>query len=898
MLLSTTMLASAYAQNDSVASSDTINTVTVTGSYIPRGVDTPSPVTIMTQQDLDNTPRTSLGEFFHLDPAFSGSEVFTSFGTGLGSSGSASVNLRGLGPRATLVLLNGRRSVYNSEPTRDGVVTFDINSLIPEIAIQRVEILKDGASAIYGSDAIAGVVNFITRDDFEGMEMKANWSRTDTAGQDERLISGIFGTGNDRSHIIVAVEYLDRDALNFVDFPDVYDWSVANGAYSNNLNPGSFRLIPGQTYNATVPAGPGAANRLVRDPLCGDSRLGPPERAGNPGFLGNSANNNQVCLVLNNLGRGAISASKRVNAYAKATYEVSNLLNLGLEAGFSHLRLARAGGYGYAEPELLVPASNPGNTFGGDVMYRGSIFGPAIGNGNEQIAQVRNETWRLAFLADGQISEMGNWRWSSNFTWSRNESLAQHPDTVVDRMAAALQGFGGANCDPTTGTAGVGDCSYFNPFASQYLASPGDPLYNDPDLVNYIRDTAYSISSSYMITYSAVVHGNLFDLPGGAAGIAIGYDYRKEQMRNDWDALTQGGGFAFASRSIPFNKSRDSNAAFFELSIPPIEHLEIDVAGRYEDYGNGVNKFVPKGSLLWTPLDNLFVRATAGKSFRAPDLLQSFGTNAGVTDSIDVPGFVTNSVRAVTSPNPGLKPEQATSYTAGVTWDIANNLTASLDWWRINFSDLTGQQDPNTVVAEYAATGAHANQLIFDGSGQLIQLNLVFDNFSSIHTRGFDFSLAWNKDIGSIGNISLSARGSWTTKYTYQVRSDLPVVDGLGHVNNNVTVVFPMPKLKANFVAGWQNDGHYAQATLRYISGMLNDRVAVDSPLQTKAAYYQLDLLYSYTFEIAGGPLTLRASVNNVWDERPPLLNGVQPAIPGVYDIRGRVFSLGLSKAF
>jgi iron complex outermembrane recepter protein len=194
----------------------------------------------------------------------------------------------------------------------------------------------------------------------------------------------------------------------------------------------------------------------------------------------------------------------------------------------------------------------------------------------------------------------------------------------------------------------------------------------------------------------------------------------------------------------------------------------------------------------------LFIRATFGKSFRAPDLLQSFGTNAGVTDSINVPGFVTNSVRAVTSPNPGLKPEQAT----------------------------------------------------------------------------------------------------WTTKYNYQVRADLPVVKGLGHVNNNVTVVAPMPKLKANFVAGWQKDGHYAQATLRYISGMLSDTIPADDPRQTNSDYFQLDLLYSFTFNLAGGPMTLRASINNVWDERPPLLTGVQPAIPGVYDIRGRVFSLGLSKAF
>jgi iron complex outermembrane receptor protein len=867
-----------------------VEALEVTGSYLRDSADLPSPVTVLTREELAKTSRTSLGEFLHADPAFSGSEVFTSFGTGLGNSSAASVNLRGLGNRATLILLNGRRSVDSAQPTRDGYVTFDINSILPAIAIARVDVLKDGASAQYGSDAVAGVVNFLTRDDFEGLELKTSARRIAVSGDSEWLASGIVGARSGRAHVIAAAEYLRRDPFDYLSFPEVADFAARNGSLSNFGSPGSFRLIPGQVYNASVPAG--AADRLVRDPLCGDPRLGSGNLAGVPSFIGSPTADQQVCLLDATLSRAVIAGARRFNSFVKARYEVSDRLALGLEAGYSHESLVRADGFGNPQPELRVPASNPYNPFGGDVLFRGRILGPTAGPEDAVQWRASSNTRRLALFADGRLGGAHGWRWNGAVTVSRNESTAARLDVVTTRFANALKGLGGPRCDPATGTPGMGSCSYWNPFATQYLDRPNDSALYD-DLV----EPAPSFASGDLVTATATASGPLLDLPAGPLDLALGYEHRRSTLKIDYSPLVLAGDFAFTGQPTPLDATRSVHSLFAEAAAPLAAGLSLQLAARYESYGRGVDALTPKVGALWRPARDLRVRAAFGKSFKAPGLVPSYGTIPAATNQINVPGIIAPLPQTLTLPNPELQPERATTYTLGATWEPLRGLSVSLDGWRYDFVDIIGQESPTLLVQDYVATGRYADRLTFDASNELRRIVLKFNNFSALRTAGLDFAVTWLLPCLRFGRFTWETRGSWTRKYQYRLRDDQPAKDGVGRTNES-TFVNPMPEFKVNMALDWALAAHSARATLRYISGMYSDTIPDNDPRQTNRGYLQLDLVYSYTFDLASGPVNVQAGIQNLNDARPPLLTGLQPALPGVYDPRGRVFSLDIVKRF
>lgn len=886
-------LASGIATGQSAPPADVPDEVLVTGSYIRRATDSSSPMEIFSQEDLRNTARTSVAEILHADPAFNGSDVFTSFGTGMGTSTSAAINLRALGPRATLVLLNGGRSVNNAQPNRDGVVTFDVNSLMPAIAIERVEVLKDGASAIYGTDAVAGVVNFITRNDFEGIELQTSWQQTDVGGQSERMISGIIGHGGSDAHTLFAFEHLARDPFDYLSHPDVYAFNQANPQLGNNGSPGSFRLIPGETYNSLVPAG--RDNRLIRDPLCADPRLGEGTVAGVPGFQGAAANNDQICRSDGRLGRASISGADRTSVYARVDRSIGDVIKLGAEAGFTHGDFERAAGFAGAAPETLLPAEHPANIFGGDVLFRGALLGPPAGHGRENVFRATSNTWRAAVFADGEIGSSG-WHWDGKLTWSVNEAFSQNRGVVPTRVANALRGLGGYGCDPSTGTPGVGDCGYYNPFGSQYLASPGDAEYNDPELLDFLTPYAENISDSRLVTATGVFSGDIFDMASGTVSLALGYEFRNEAMQNDFDALTLAGEFS-GNREVPFDANRDSNAVFYELIIPAAERLELQLAGRYEDYGLGIDEFVPKIGMMWRPGTDFVVRATYGRAFKAPGLVPTYATSAGLTDTVNVPGIQTLFPRTVTRPNPDLEPEKADVYSAGVTWDATERFSVTVDWWRFDTSNITGQESAQLVVEEYAATGAHADRLTFDETGVLTDIDLVFDNFSVLNTEGVDLSFDWAFDLGDGGDLTLTMAAAHILKFDYQLRDDQPLVDGRGRTNSNV-FADAATEWKATTILSWRRGPHAVRSTWRYIDGMLNSALPDNSPLQSNQDYVQLDLLYSLSLMGVEKPLDVRFAINNVRDERPPIFSGAQLALPQVYDSRGRNYSVTLTKAF
>ncbi len=853
--------------------------IVVTGSYLgDQGV---TPTQILSREDLTTAPRASVGELLTLSPEFSGSAVFGDVGNNNQSPG-AYVNLRGLGPSGTLVLLNGHRIAPTSEPDRSGNFGVDVNTLAPSIMIERVEVLKGGATGLYGSDAVAGVVNFVTRDSFEGLEVDANYQATDYGGHNELVLGAIMGVQSDRGSLVAAVEYMDRNEFDFLSHPEARAFVDANPSLSTFGNPGSFQILPGETYNDTV--SPGPRPRFVADPNCTTAGV-----EGGGYIRGLGAPYNEICGTEQRAGREAVTPQERFVATIRGSYELSEALEVGAELGFAKTSMYFDPSTGFPiTSQPFVPASNPYNPFGGDVRFRGRFEVDGF--------YIDGEWWNASAFAKGDLGD--GWGYQASFTWSENKVDARQQDMVRDRFVNALNGLGGADCDPATGTPGAGSCQYLNVFGSRFLDQP-----NDPDLVNYVRATQLKQNKAQQMTWQGVITGDLtgtIDLPGGGVQVALGYERRHEQLSKDVDPLTEAGDWMFVVAETDFAASRNFDSVFGEIQIPVLPEVDIQAAGRYTSF-DGNDSFDPQVGIRIRPIPQVELTGTYSSSFRAPDLRRIYGVGETDATGINVPGISAPATNGIVIPNADLGPEEAESWTAGITVDPVDGLRMSATYWTYNFRGIAVQESPQAVVQAYADSGGveFADRLVFDPvSNELVQLYLQSINAADMTTSGIDMSADYSFSLGSAGVISLNANATVTTEYSYRETDGGPVVDALGK-NNAATLASAMPEWRANAGINWSLDGHFAQATVRYIDGLIATEYAEDDPKQNTAGQTVLDLFYSYTFDMAG-ETTLRVGVNNVFNELPAFQGAslFAPYVAGVYNPRGRQFVLGINKAF
>ncbi|RIV82634.1 TonB-dependent receptor [Aurantiacibacter xanthus] len=858
---------------------DDSSVIIVTGSYLgDQGV---TPTQILSREDLTTAPRASVGELLTLSPEFSGNAVYGDVGNNNQSPG-AYVNLRGLGPSGTLVLLNGNRIAPTSEPDRNGNFGVDVNTLAPSIMIERVEVLKGGATGLYGSDAVAGVVNFVTRDRFEGLEVDASYQATDHGGHNELVLGAIMGVQSERGSLVAAIEYMDRNEYDFQSQPKARDFVAANPSLSTFGNPGSFQLLPGQSYNATV--SPGPLPRFVADPNCTTAEV---EGGGNLTGLG--APYNQICGTEQRAGREAVTPQERLVASIRGSFDLSEALEIGAALGFAKTSMYFDPSTGFPiTSQPFVPAANPYNPFGGDVRFRGRFEVDGF--------YIDGQWWNASTYAKGDLGD--GWGYQASFTWSENRVDARQQDLVRTHFINALNGLGGANCDPATGTPGVGPCQYLNVFASRYLDRP-----NDPELVNYVRATQLKQNKAQLMTWQGVVTGDLtgkIDLPGGGVQVALGYERRHEKLSKDVDPLTEGGDWLFVVAETDFAASRNFDAVFGEIQIPLLPEIDIQAAGRFTSF-EGHESFDPQVGVRVRPNPQVELTGTYSTSFRAPDLRRIYGVGETDATGINVPGINAPATNGIVIPNADLGPEEAESWTAGITANPIDGLQLSATYWTYNFNGIAVQESPQSVVQAYADSGGteFADRLVFDPvSQELVQLYLQSINAAEMTTSGIDMSADYSFDVGSAGVISLTANATVTTKYSYRETDDGPVIDALGR-NNAATLASAMPEWRANAGINWSLDGHFAQATLRYIDGLIATEYAEDDPKQNTDGQTVLDLFYSYTFDLRG-KTTVRLGVNNVFNELPAFQGAslFAPYVAGVYNPRGRQFVLGVNKAF
>ena len=873
-LLNLSMFAAAEQDQQSAMA---IEEVQVLGSYI-RSTNTAAanPVSVLTADEMQYTGATDVTDMLNVLSVNSGAEnrpdTFTSFY----SQGTSNVNLRGLGLSSTLVLINGSRQTISGAKAQDGSTFVDTAS-IPAIAIQRLEVLKEGAAAAYGSDAVAGVVNFITNDDFEGFKIDGAWQSTAQDSQTDKNLSFLAGFGNDDTHVVLAASVLRRSNLNGRERPELI------GAAVSSLGT-SFVMSEDVNVGTGDWAGNYAAGDNVGNPNCSGEIQGVPI----------ARSNGNRCGFAYGLHYNIVNEEEREQYYASVTHDFDSGVELQLKGFYSDYRIID--NYTVpAYPILTFPtiaADHPDNPFNSEVTYLGRI-NPTLDPAQSPKAPRKNETFRLEGHLKGDFDS--GWSWNTSLAYSENDYTITQPEMSIERLNAGLAGNGGPS-----GT------EYLNPF---------DPLDNSPELLDWLKTEFGSVTSTSMLAWDGVVSGEWFDLPAGTVNVALGGQIRSESYEVNPNAastiapdsvtgINSRADFIFLGGVSEVDESRNASALFAEMEIPLSDKLTMNAALRYENLDSD-SSVDPKIAFLYELNSEFLIRFSASTSFREPSLSQLY---ADTVSTLNVQDYEVDSsgnlvldgggnpipkggslfIRRATTGSTDLKPEEATNYNVGLVWS-GESIEARLDYWRVDYEDVISIEDAQGKLLANPAGPDIERLNPNDPNSELGGISTNYFNAETINATGIDFESSYSRALFS-GNLKLSLGIAHYLEYEIPINGVKTDVSGEFNRGNFSR---SMPKTKGNVSAHWQNENHSLYARLNYTSSYDNGSDSIDS-------FTPVEMQYQYAFDLNDAEASVSLGVINLFDDEPPfVVDGANFSYdPKHHDPRGRVIYLKGSYSF
>lgn len=840
----------AFAQDSSIKGDD-VEKIIVTGSYIKRtSVDAAEPVQILDRNFIQSSGATTVSELIGKLAISSGAENQADSFTQASTQGTGNVNLRGLGLSSTLVLINGRRQTISGAITNDGSVFVD-TSHIPVDAIEQIEVLKEGAATTYGSDAIAGVVNFILRKDFEGFEFNAGISKVTDGDQKDTDIGFLWGAELYDTYITVSGHYLDRTPLTIADRPELGDNAFSSLGNSFLLYPtnfdGTFDFSP-----ITVDDGPYtgtyAAFEEVPDPTCLDDSLG---------ILIPQANGTRCGF---NYGPiyNLVNTETRIQLYSNISHDFDNGTELSIDASWSSNEV-KDNPQSPSYPDLSFPfigSFHPGNPFGAHVIWLGRPLGA---DQSPALAPRKNETFRTSLNLIGGFDN--GWGWDTALTYSKNVYNQSQQDQLKSRLVAALAGVGGPNND-----------ELFNPFDRSSLSQS---IIDD---FTYVTETE---KHTDLLVLDAVIDGDLYELPAGTVGFASGFQIRNEgfkvetddvnEIRFDADGNPIPIDLIFLAGLSEVDVDRTSFAVFVESVIPVSENVEIKAALRYENLEND-SSIDPKIAVRWQLSDQWIMRASASTAFREPSLSQQNAASATINSITDYdangtaqsPAFV----GVIATGNAQLKPEQSENYNIGFIFNPTDDFDFKVDYWRVDYSDLITVENAQGKIAD----DPNGGDIIRSDAGLLSSIKVDYFNSSSVKVKGIDFESIWK--ISEQFNLNFSASHFLSYELT---KDNGEVVEAAGLFNHD-NFARSMPETKASVNIDWRGNYQSASLNINHVSSYKTtiDLSALPSESQTIDAFTTVDAQYSVIFDVTqNSEAILTLGIKNLFDEEPPrVFNG------------------------
>jgi len=948
-LLSAIATAAAVTTSASAQEADQgteLEEIVVTGSYLFTGLDSPSPVVVISGDQIMDAAPADLGTYFFDNVVQNNSrqpiaETGNTAVLRTRSIRTASINLRGLGSENTLVLLNGRRTIENPTPSIGGWRRVDINSLVPRIAIARTELLLDGGSALYGSDAVAGVVNTVTRNDFEGFDLAVDtrFFEEATSAKDITL-AAIWGAGNVDSHVIVAIEWHETDRLR----TDVVTGDLENNPNVDPLTGTGLSQEGNLRFTNNPPRG--ADPILWVDPDCGNPAFGAPVLAYYPSYeaadgnlylsdnpftgaagttpaAGGVVGPTEECSSPTGFNPNAIlqNDTEQLMVFVAAEHRFSDALNAKVEINFSRQRFFdtetwgdRPGGaWNPRAPNALgsdfeIPVTHPGrmravslddsfgmrNTPGGLVPSPFWMSGETMPFLSELDAFQESDLTRAAFTLDGDINGDWQWRFDGSAAYSTVRNGAR--DMVKTRYVDAILGLGGPLCNSATGTPGEADCFYYNPFMSSALPDAASlqngsgvglsqtGLANDPTLVEWLTPIRTDVFEAEFYSADVQVIGSFGELPGGPIGVAVGAGSRSDTTSRNADQLVNAGLTATMGTVNDYSGRQKINNAYVELALPIRDNVNIQLAARYEDYVGSFSDTSPKIAALWTPTDDLVLRASWGQSFKAPGIIftQAETTlQGGGRERVSIGGVTYGGRGGIRGlfrifPNPDLLPQKSDNWSLGFDYNATDNISFGATYVGIEFTDRISNPTTPQVVSDINCIYTDANGIpITSGAGlpedriqwnvfgvtptpgnigcmipripdptftpigfrdvtQIVgsPINLGYLNAEYLDLRA---SMFWDT---AIGMLSFTPNVSIVTKYEYPrlgtASADVlcppsgdptttadDVCDGVGReAEFSATSVQAMPRWQGTFTAGLSFGDHNVRLTAFYTDGV------------------------------------------------------------------------------
>ncbi len=913
-----------YAADDAAAEEDLIlEEVTVTGSRIKRkDLIATSPVNIISTEAIELTGATHVANFINELPSAGvpGSvDTGTNFRTA--TTGLNTVDLRNLGVNRTLVLVNGRRHVGGAA----GSPTVDL-SMIPAALVKRVEVVTGGASAVYGSEAMAGVINFIMKDDFEGIELNARFGTSELGGASEKDISFLAGSNfaDDRGNAMVYFGYSDRGVLR-----SSQREISANDATNSSFGPKGHFFAPGF-----------AGGGWTQDDDTG--LFNKPFVNAEDGF-----DRNAVRLIR--------VPSERVQFNANLNYQINDNVNFFSESSFnrlvssSQLEPSIVGFFISVGniPNINVPINNPfmptelrnlilaaDPTADHAIMFRRfTEIGP-------RSSDIQRQTFRTTFGLEGDIDD--NWDYEVYYQYGVNSQDqtnggVYNTANFLNALDVEDDGNGGFQC--VNSLARDLGCQPINVFGANTITGAA---------LDFIKVDSQLTTRMVQQVAGATITGSLFELPAGEVGVAFGTEWRKEKSAFNSDSLAASG--LTSGNSIPNTVGQYDVYEMFAEAVVPIlegapfaEYLGLEVAARHANYSTIGGNWAYKISADWRPMDDLRIRGGYSTAVRAPNISElfnpggetfrsfvdpcAFGGAGGAsadgntvydaqsatvqancatfagTATLDPGGINIRSAGGLSAGNPDLNEESAKTWTIGMVYtpEYVPGLNITIDYFDIEITDAIGGFSAQVTADQCVRQPDFPNNpfcaLIQRNptTGLVERINALQINAASRTTRGVDFAVDYGFELGE-GDMNINVNGTYTTKYDFIPFDGGDVIDDLGEIG--------VPKLKVNGTLTYDIAKFRIGWSTRFIKGVNVDNDNPSAGPGTIGSYLYNDLQVRYTID-EDGQYEVFAGIDNIFDKAPPFLGqGVNGDITGtntaadVYDAIRRFGYVGIKARF
>lgn len=913
--------------------------IVVTGSRIPSSPLTQrAPVVELDELALERSGTTNLGAALQQLPSM-GSAINTRFnvpgnsgfpqdGTGIGA-GAVELSLRNLGAKRTLVLVDGRRWIAGASAS--GVpVAVDLNT-IPANVIDRIEVLQDGASAIYGSDAIGGVVNIITKSAVEGMHVSLYSGEYASEGDGAMTeAAALWGGGDERTRILVSASYFDEGGIETSDraqsaFPTPFATSCLEGGCSSFTPQGRFVLGPNF----------GFADVTIDDGVLNDGGANVPRF--DPDDL-NSGGFHQFTTAdrFNFNGSGfnfLLTPNERVNLYTGLDHQLTDSTRVLFRGSYTNRKSNTKGA-----PEPLCIGNGCGNRILENIVIDADqIYNPfgvdlSVDNGNlefigrrplesgPRIFQQDVDTYYATLGLEGGVrTDSRGFFWDVTASYGENRGFQQKFGSHnAARLAVALG-------DPAV-CAATPNCVPFNLFGGQGPDGQGSIT---KEMLDFVGFTQRDFSEQTLFDLAANVTGDLFRLPTGTVAFAAGAEYRDHEGSFQPDPVAASGETA-GIPSAPTAGGFDVAEVYAELSAPlvfdapGVEYLELNLAGRYSDYSTFGGEDTYKVGLLWQPVTKLSLRTSYSTGLRAPgigelfggaaredftfldpcaDVLGQIGSSNGGRDTPQPQNIIDNcaalgvpvtlaqrnpQLSAVSAGNERLVPETSKNYSVGAVY-ASGNWSVALDLYDLEIEQAIQGRDPSEVVTACVETldPFFCNAVERTGTGLINLVDNQLQNIGGVEASGADLALRWAIPTRSLGRFDLGLHTTYLgdfTELTQNPDGSLSEIERTGTITNE-TFQRAFPELRATSTLDWSRERWGGALVLRYVDDMeqasgntLDSRVFTDAQARYRLPYRD-------------DALTFVLGSNNLLDEDPAVCDscGVIGMSPVVHDLPGRV---------